>query len=921
MQSLVTRFWPLVLILSWTSAGYCLEGGYASLNSAPQGGVIDLHISTATPTYTILIYREGPSRLLMKRITGLHGVERNCPEPGYETGCGWPVAYSLEVPASWASGVYTAQFNTGPNGTSSKLIIFVVREETPGSTAPILFSVASNTHSAYNEVGGKSLYDYNSSNLVPATTVSYDRPYRQGGDGKYYEREHPFVMWAESMGYPVEYATDVDIHADPGLLFHYRCFVIAGHAEYWTREMRENLDAFVKAGGNALILAGNTCWWQVRLSPDLRRITGYKDSAFTRDPFAIDADPSNDHLITTHWFRLPVPEPENSTTGLSWRDGGYHNYKSAFLVANGFGGYRVYRTDHWAFQGTGLADGDMIGREAAIVGYEVDGTLLEARAASGSPAWDAQGFYPLSGALPYVTNTKVSRTPENFVVLGLAPSTKGHAVMGLFESSAGGHVFNAGTTNWVMGLESDPLVARITENLLDFFSGLAPRTNLRPAARIEGSFPVGSFTGSEVHLRGRGFDPDGCIEAYSWRSSLDGFLSDEASFSTSTLSLGSHRIFFRVRDDGGAWSSEEERDIGVMPAGPDQAIVMDNGDPGTSFSGVWQRSTAGEPFGDLSLFAKDSGATYSYRLQVPEAGAYRVFAWWTQLPTRVTSVPVEVAALSGKETVFVDQTKGGGQWNLLGTFDFSSAAVVTIRSVGPGSTSADAISLLPLGQNLAPKVFIDHVPGSASADQTVFFQGHGDDPDGFVTFYSWRSSLDGFLSDRPDFSAAGLSPGVHTIFFRVQDDLGLWSGEARARLDVLVPVEPGAIVLDAGKPGTSSFGSWSVSAGQNPFGATSLWSKQPGATYTYRLDVPERGEYKVYAWWTTYVSRVSVVPVEIAHGCGKATVLVDQQEDGGRWNLLGTWTFDDKATVTVRSLGPGSTCADGVMLVPAGGNK
>jgi hypothetical protein len=376
-----------------------------------------------------------------------------------------------------------------------------------------------------------------------------------------------------------------------------------------------------------------------------------------------------------------------------------------------------------------------------------------------------------------------------------------------------------------------------------------------------------------------------------------------------------------VRDDGGAWSSEEERDIGVMPAGPDQAIVMDNGDPGTSFSGVWQRSTAGEPFGDLSLFAKDSGATYSYRLQVPEAGAYRVFAWWTQLPTRVTSVPVEVAALSGKETVFVDQTKGGGQWNLLGTFDFSSAAVVTIRSVGPGSTSADAISLLPLGQNLAPKVFIDHVPGSASADQTVFFQGHGDDPDGFVTFYSWRSSLDGFLSDRPDFSAAGLSPGVHTIFFRVQDDLGLWSGEARARLDVLVPVEPGAIVLDAGKPGTSSFGSWSVSAGQNPFGATSLWSKQPGATYTYRLDVPERGEYKVYAWWTTYVSRVSVVPVEIAHGCGKATVLVDQQEDGGRWNLLGTWTFDDKATVTVRSLGPGSTCADGVMLVPAGGNK
>ena len=44
--------------------------------------------------------------------------------------------------------------------------------------------------------------------------------------------------------------------------------------------------------------------------------------------------------------------------------------------------------------------------------------------------------------------------------------------------------------------------------------------------------------------------------AYNWRSSKDGQLSTLASFSTSSLSVGTHTIYFKVQDNNGAWSSE-----------------------------------------------------------------------------------------------------------------------------------------------------------------------------------------------------------------------------------------------------------------------------------------------------------------------------------------------------------------------------
>tara|TARA_B100000941_G_C28499080_1_gene552853 strand:- start:1162 stop:2466 length:1305 start_codon:yes stop_codon:yes gene_type:complete len=51
------------------------------------------------------------------------------------------------------------------------------------------------------------------------------------------------------------------------------------------------------------------------------------------------------------------------------------------------------------------------------------------------------------------------------------------------------------------------------------------------------------------------------VIGYQWKSNLDGILSEEASFSTSSLTLGTHEITFRAVNDIGFWSSNATANI------------------------------------------------------------------------------------------------------------------------------------------------------------------------------------------------------------------------------------------------------------------------------------------------------------------------------------------------------------------------
>jgi len=72
-----------------------------------------------------------------------------------------------------------------------------------------------------------------------------------------------------------------------------------------------------------------------------------------------------------------------------------------------------------------------------------------------------------------------------------------------------------------------------------------------PTARIVSISPNQTTKGDNVAFDGSGTDPDGSVVGYSWWSDKDGFLSDNATFDTTSLSAGVHTIEFSVLDDKG----------------------------------------------------------------------------------------------------------------------------------------------------------------------------------------------------------------------------------------------------------------------------------------------------------------------------------------------------------------------------------
>jgi len=95
--------------------------------------------------------------------------------------------------------------------------------------------------------------------------------------------------------------------------------------------------------------------------------------------------------------------------------------------------------------------------------------------------------------------------------------------------------------------------------------------------------------------------------------------------------------------------------------------------------------------------------------------------------------------------------------------------------------------LIPLACDLVanerPTAYIDSIaPSPATEDEAVTFNGHGTDTDGSVVAYRWTSSIDGEIGTTALFTTSALSPGTHTILFKIQDNNDAWSDEVTAQL-------------------------------------------------------------------------------------------------------------------------------------------
>jgi Domain of unknown function (DUF4347)/Domain of unknown function (DUF4082) len=422
--------------------------GYASATSVNKGQAISLKISLAQAgQYKLDVFRlgyyAGSGARLITSVTGLNGVKQAGPTMTNTSTrlveYKWNTSYTLNTSTSWTTGLYLVKLTDSRTGKQN-YIQFVLRDD--NRPADLGFQDAINTAAAYNNIGGYSVYDFNSNGGQRAYQVSFDRPfqYNAAAASEQFNNtltwEYNMTRWLEKEGYDVSYFTNLDVSTKPLQLYSQKTFLSVGHDEYWSMEERNNVQEARDKGINLAFFSANTAYWQVRYNASSsgqanRVMTVYKDTSSPAIGTGASIDPiaSTNPTAATTLFRSPeVNRPENALLGVGYiGDWGSNN------IYNGFD-YVVSNASDPYFANTGLKNGDKL---KGLVGYEWDGLLNNGLTPTGlvvlskSPV-QPQGLLP---RLPAGTNTTISNSVR-------------------YTAASGAKVFSVGSIQWVWGLDS-----------------------------------------------------------------------------------------------------------------------------------------------------------------------------------------------------------------------------------------------------------------------------------------------------------------------------------------------------------------------------------------------------------------------------------------------------------------------------------
>jgi hypothetical protein len=113
---------------------------------------------------------------------------------------------------------------------------------------------------------------------------------------------------------------------------------------------------------------------------------------------------------------------------------------------------------------------------------------------------------------------------------------------------------------------------------------------------------------------------------------------------------------------------------------------------------------------------------------------------------------------------------------------------------------------------------------------------------------------------------------------------------------VCVPAVGQTIILDNTDPGFSQLagGAWSTSSGVGEFGIDYRYKSTDDSvgTVEWRPTITVAGDYQVVVWYRSLgVGRPDDATYSVTHGGGTTQVVVNQQTNGSRWVVLGTYTF------------------------------
>lgn len=349
---------------------------------------------------------------------------------------------------------------------------------------------------------------------------------------------------------------------------------------------------------------------------------------------------------------------------------------------------------------------------------------------------------------------------------------------------------------------------------------------------------------------------------------------------------------------------------------PDPVAIIDNGDSESSQTGTWKTSLGPGYYGSISEFTNEADATYSYETTLD--GRQEMALRWTYYQNRCTDVPVLIYDGSMLlDTVTVNQKENGGEWNVLGTYNFTSGTgKVVITSKGNScTTSADAVRFT--GKTTTLEYTTIEGPAQVLSNSETDFNAWAHYNDGSKENVEPEWSID--CSSMAEVTDTGMLKSINiyqditcTLTASYEENGVIASTEKDVTVQYVAPAIE-EIILDNGDDATLAEGEWKPSSGSNSYETKSVYTWVKNARYTFEAEV--NGPQELSLWWTYHNTRCTSVPVDIYDDMTLIdTVWINQKNNAGKWNVLGSYEFPSgTAAVVINAIDSScSTNADGV---------
>lgn len=427
--------------------------------------------------------------------------------------------------------------------------------------------------------------------------------------------------------------------------------------------------------------------------------------------------------------------------------------------------------------------------------------------------------------------------------------------------------------------------------------------NIPPTAAIDSIKPNPAKTGEKITFSGHGTDSDGTVVNYEWRSSVDGYLSNLASFSSSTLSAGAHTIFFRVQDDEGAWSAEVSESLSVGAEAEEHiyiALIYNWENLKPQYISVLQ-----------SLGAYQQGSVWIYK-NAAQQKTYTIH-WVESIDAlkqalKTPSAHIICAGHSnyGLGPVFATSTEISKQViNDVRYIDDDRIFNVSTPWVHVDTRYLRASQAYPYWWS----IFKDGTSGIMPYD---FGDPRGEPAYNYYLTYQ--------VSGDPNYyKVETVRNGALERFF----DSGrrVWYSADGSEPDSNDPNHLKYFITNTQPwfPSFESVGNWAVSKSTAGYYKENYLYTQAGQgnkKARYLFTIPKAGNYNVSAWWPATGTQTSAAPYTVNHGLGSTAVTVDQRINGGRWNSLGKFYFDanEYSVLLTDNAESGLVVADGVKV-------